>query len=71
MNDKWLNTGYGSTMTPYTEPSKVQLNELYAEHMFRLGFTEVDLVNSVMTPGFDHVYATYSLLPEMIKKLAV
>ncbi|VDK24271.1 unnamed protein product, partial [Taenia asiatica] len=68
MNDRWLNTGYDSVMTPYTEPSQIQLNEVYVEHMLRLGFTEVDLMNSVLTPGFDHVYATYSLLPEMLKK---
>lgn len=68
MNDRWLNTGYDSVMTPYTEPSQIQLNEVYVEHMLRLGFTEVDLMNSVLTPGFDHVYATYALLPEMLKK---
>ncbi|VDM25221.1 unnamed protein product, partial [Hydatigera taeniaeformis] len=40
MNDRWLNTGYDSVMTPYTEPSHIQLNEVYVEHMLRLGFTE-------------------------------
>ncbi|KAM7535489.1 hypothetical protein Aperf_G00000088911 [Anoplocephala perfoliata] len=68
MNDRWLNTGFDAPMTPYVEPSQVQLNEVYVEQMVRLGFTETDLVNSVLTPGFDHVYATFSLLPVMLKK---
>ncbi|VUZ38677.1 unnamed protein product [Hymenolepis diminuta] len=68
MNDRWLNTGYDALMTPYVEPAQIHLNEVYVEHMIRLGFTETDLVNSVLTPGFDHVFATYSLLPDMLKK---
>uniref|UniRef100_A0A5K3FEK1 non-specific serine/threonine protein kinase n=1 Tax=Mesocestoides corti TaxID=53468 RepID=A0A5K3FEK1_MESCO len=68
MNDRWLNMGYDTVMTPYQEPSHVQLNEAYVEQMVRLGFTEVDLMNSVVKPGFDHVYATYALMPEMLKK---
>lgn len=55
-------------MTPYVEPAQIHLNEVYVEHMIRLGFTETDLVNSILTPGFDHVFATYSLLPDMLKK---
>ena len=70
MNDRWLNTGHETLLTPYKEPSQMQLNEAYVEQMVRLGFTEVDLMNSVVTPGFDHVYATYALLPDMMKKQA-
>ncbi|VDO03855.1 unnamed protein product [Rodentolepis nana] len=68
MNDRWLNMGYDTLMIPFVEPAQIHLNEVYVEHMIRLGFTETDLVNSVLTPGFDHVFATYSLLPNMLKK---
>nr|CDS32325.1 serine:threonine protein kinase [Hymenolepis microstoma] len=68
MNDRWLNMGYDTLMIPYVEPGQIHLNEVHVEQMIRLGFTETDLVNSVITPGFDHVYATYSLLPDMLKK---
>lgn len=68
MSDRWLNTGYPSVMTPYREPYSMQLNETYVAQMIRLGFTEVDLMNSVVSPGFNHVYATYNLLSEMFKR---
>ncbi len=69
MNDRWLNTGYDSNpLMPYQEPQSPVLSDLYVQQMLRLGFTEVDLMNSVVNKGFDHVYATYLLLPEMLRK---
>ncbi len=70
MNDRWLNMGFDTVLTPYKEPAQPHLSESYVSEMVRLGFTEVDLMNSVITPGFDHVYATYQLLPEMMKRQA-
>lgn len=71
MNDRWINTGFESSpLRPFLEPDKTELNEVYVQQMLRLGFTEVDLMNSVVNKGFDHVHATYALLPAMLKKEA-
>ncbi|VDN11093.1 unnamed protein product [Dibothriocephalus latus] len=71
MNDRWVNTGYEDCpMKPYAEPPSRHLDSVYVQQMLRLGFTEVDLMNSVVSKAFDHVYATYALLPEMMRKIS-
>ncbi|BHF72753.1 Calcium-activated potassium channel subunit alpha-1 [Sparganum proliferum] len=71
MNDRWVNTGYEDyPLKPYVEPSSRQLDSVYVQQMLRLGFTEVDLMNSVVSKAYDHVYATYALLPEMMRRIS-
>ncbi|THD25517.1 MAP/microtubule affinity-regulating kinase 4 [Fasciola hepatica] len=66
MQDKWINTGYAPSehLRPYKEPPKSQLDEVRVKAMEAMGFTRADLESSVVNPEFDHVYATYHLLPE-------
>lgn len=66
MQDKWINIGYapGEQLRPYKEPPKSQLDEVRVKAMEAMGFTRTDLEASVVNPEFDHVYATYHLLPE-------
>nr|CAH8828634.1 unnamed protein product [Trichobilharzia regenti] len=66
MQDKWVNMGYapGDHLRPYKEPPKSQLDDSRVKAMEEMGFTRKDLESSVVNPEFDHVYATYHLLPE-------
>ncbi|VDP88477.1 unnamed protein product [Echinostoma caproni] len=66
MQDKWINAGYAPSeqLRPYKEPPKSQLDEVRVKAMEAMGFTRADLESSVVNPEFDHVYATYHLLPE-------
>uniref|UniRef100_A0A0X3PWE3 non-specific serine/threonine protein kinase n=1 Tax=Schistocephalus solidus TaxID=70667 RepID=A0A0X3PWE3_SCHSO len=71
MNDRWVNTGYeDSPLKPYVEPPSPHLDSIYVQQMLRLGFTEVDLMNSVVSKAYNHVYATYALLPEMMRRIS-
>ncbi|KAF5400571.1 Non-specific serine/threonine protein kinase [Paragonimus heterotremus] len=66
MQDKWVNMGYAPSdfLRPHKECSRSQLDEVRVEAMEAMGFTRADLESSVVNPEFDHVYATYHLLPE-------
>ncbi|CAH8444363.1 unnamed protein product [Schistosoma turkestanicum] len=66
MLDKWINMGYSPDdhLRPYREPPKCQLDDSRVKAMEEMGFTRADLESSVVNPVFDHVYATYHLLPE-------
>lgn len=71
MQDKWVNMGYSSNeyLRPYREPPKSQLDEIRVEAMESMGYTKQQLELSVVNPEFDHVYATYHLLPESPSQL--
>ncbi|CAH8447902.1 unnamed protein product [Heterobilharzia americana] len=71
MQDKWVNMGYapGDHLRPYKEPPKSQLDDSRVKAMEEMGFTRADLESSVVNPQFDHVYATYHLLPETPSQL--
>uniref|UniRef100_A0A094ZPN0 non-specific serine/threonine protein kinase n=1 Tax=Schistosoma haematobium TaxID=6185 RepID=A0A094ZPN0_SCHHA len=66
MLDKWVNMGYAPDdhLRPYREVPKSQLDDNRVKAMEEMGFTRADLESSVVNPAFDHVYATYHLLPE-------
>ncbi|VDO51371.1 unnamed protein product [Schistosoma margrebowiei] len=66
MLDKWVNMGYAPDdhLRPYRELPKSQLDDSRVKAMEEMGFTRADLESSVVNPAFDHVYATYHLLPE-------
>ncbi|KAH8853626.1 Serine/threonine-protein kinase MARK2 [Schistosoma japonicum] len=66
MLDKWVNMGYAPDdhLRPYRELPKSQLDDSRLKAMEKMGFTRTDLESSVVNPAFDHVYATYHLLPE-------
>ncbi|CAH8445477.1 unnamed protein product [Schistosoma mattheei] len=66
MLDKWVNMGYAPDdhLRPYRELPKSQLDDNRVKAMEEMGFTRADLESSVVNPAFDHVYATYHLLPE-------
>lgn len=66
MLDKWVNMGYAPDdhLRPYREVPKSQLDDNRVKAMEEMGFTRADLESSVVNPAFDHVYATYYLLPE-------
>ncbi|KAK4472459.1 hypothetical protein MN116_003710 [Schistosoma mekongi] len=66
MLDKWVNMGYAPDdhLRPYREPPKSHLDDSRLKAMEKIGFTRTDLESSVVNPAFDHVYATYHLLPE-------
>ncbi|CAH8485530.1 unnamed protein product [Schistosoma rodhaini] len=71
MLDKWVNMGYAPDdhLRPYREPLKSQLDDSRVKAMEEMGFTRADLESSVVNPAFDHVYATYHLLPETPSQL--
>ncbi|CAL8102048.1 unnamed protein product [Calicophoron daubneyi] len=73
MQDKWINAGYAPNeyLRPYKEPPKAQLDEIRVKAMEAMGFTRADLESSVVNPEFDHVYATYNLLPETPSQFVV
>lgn len=66
MQDKWVNMGYAPSevLRPYKEPPRHQLDEVRVSAMETMGFTRADLEASVVNPEYDHVYATYHLIPE-------
>lgn len=70
---KWVNIGYAPNefLKPYKEPPKAQLDEVRVRAMETLGFTLADLEASVVNPEFDHIYATYHLIPDPPSQLAV
>lgn len=65
MQDKWINHGYppNEFLRPYKESPKTYLDDARVKAMEVIGFTRADLESSVINPEFDHVYATYHLLP--------
>ncbi|KAF8568268.1 hypothetical protein P879_05703 [Paragonimus westermani] len=73
MQDKWVNMGYAPSdfLRPHKECSRSQLDEVRVEAMEAMGFTRADLESSVVNPEFDHVYATYHLLPETPSQFVV
>ncbi|TGZ66036.1 hypothetical protein CRM22_005571 [Opisthorchis felineus] len=73
MQDKWVNMGYppNDVLRPFKEPPRSQLDEVRVKAMETMGFTRADLESSVVNPEFDHVYATYHLLPETPSQFVV
>lgn len=66
MSDPWVNSSFeGPPLKPFKESPTTELDEGRAQIILRLGFTEEDLHTSIIGCAFDHVYATYHLLPMM------
>ncbi|VEL17039.1 unnamed protein product [Protopolystoma xenopodis] len=64
MSDKWINFGFEpDPLVPYVEPGRSQLDEVRVTAMMAMGFRREELESSVVLPEFDHIYATYNLLP--------
>ncbi|KAL3307955.1 hypothetical protein Ciccas_013520, partial [Cichlidogyrus casuarinus] len=63
MEHRWMNIGYESDpLRPYEEEVVSELQPFKVETMHCMGYTDHQLNESVESPKFDHIYATYQLL---------
>ncbi|XP_017770247.1 PREDICTED: serine/threonine-protein kinase MARK2-like isoform X3 [Nicrophorus vespilloides] len=66
MKDKWMNMGYvgyeNDELKPYIEPEQDMSDQKRIEALVCLGYNRTDIENSLDTPKYDDVFATYILL---------
>jgi len=63
MKDGWMNMGFETTpLKPYIEPLPNYYDIVRLDVMASMGFSQVDIENSLSNGNFDNITATYFLL---------
>ncbi|XP_037832348.1 serine/threonine-protein kinase MARK2 isoform X4 [Kryptolebias marmoratus] len=63
MRDRWMNVGYEEDeLKPYTEPLPDYKDPRRTEKMLRMGYSQEEILDSVVNQKYNEVMATYLLL---------